>query len=103
MSQEELEEAWGRILGDFADLLREGSGGWRFLLLFSKGDLEVRAVAWGLPSYNGEEPCTECRANRSDKPFTDLSATALWRPSSGLTLAQYVGRAREPLHHCAVV
>ena len=96
-SHDDAVSMWGPILADFEKLATVGVGGYRFLLLFAKGDLEVRANSWGLPSYNGLEPCTECCANRGAVPWTDLTAQALWRPTH-LSAAAYFARARLPLH-----
>ena len=93
----DVDAIWAPILQNFS-LLREQHGGWRYILLFLKADLETRAVSWGLPSYNGHEPCTECRANRTLRPFTDLRPTAAWVPTVLADATDYYGRARSPLH-----
>ena len=47
-SEVALAELWEPILRDFEKLLTHGVSQWRFLLLFAKGDLEVRSTSWGL-------------------------------------------------------
>ena len=73
--------AWRAILADF-DQLAEGVGerlgGWRFLLLISKSDEEVRVNEYGFPSWaSRHEICSECLCNRSSMPYTDLQRDAL--------------------------
>ena len=89
---------WAPILADMQKLVTEGIGGYRFLLLFMKADLEVRSNSWGLSSYNGTHPCTECICNRADIPWTELSGEAKWRKLPPLTKTTYFARARSPLH-----
>ena len=60
--------------------------------------MECRSVSWGLANYNSAEPCSECRANRSDLAFTDLTASAPWRHTSNMSSAAYFARARAPVH-----
>ena len=69
-----------------------------FLLIAAKGDLETRANSWGLPSYNGTEPCTECKANRTTVFFTDLRPDAVWRSTVLQTSEEYIARASAPRH-----
>ena len=98
LSSEQEQSLWNPILAEFTRLAQEGVGGWRFVLLFAKGDMENRSVTWGLKSYNAAgEMCSECLANRSDRPFTDLRADAAWRLTR-LTTPQYCERSRIPLH-----
>ena len=40
----------------------------------------------------------DCLANRTDMPFTDLSASAPWRPTFHMTVAQHRARCRQPHH-----
>ena len=79
------DNAWPSLIRDLEDLargVRLGDDMWRFVLLFGKADEEVRVNTWGLPSYNApNEVCSECLANRTTRPFTDLSAAAAWRPT----------------------
>ena len=97
-TDEELESMWNPILLDFEDLAHRGVGPWRFVLLYVKSDLEVRSVVWGLPSFNSTEPCTECRADCSGRPFTDLRTNASWRDTVLDSSAAFLERARRPLH-----
>ena len=101
--------SWDLILGD---LLALGSGMvdgvevakdpdgtvWSFCLLFAKGDEEVHCNEWGLPHYNGAEVCSECLANRDDRPYTDLRPSAAWRATTPLGHEAYMARCREPRH-----
>ena len=93
---------WSPILKDFEDLAIRGVGPWKFFLLFAKSDLEVRTVSWGLPSYNGPQPCTECLADRdtsaTGNPFTDLRPGASWRRTELASTEAFLARARLPLH-----
>ena len=99
-TNEQLAALWAPLLADLRSLA-EGRdiGPWRFILLFAKADLECRSNSWGLPHYNAaREPCSECTANRSTMPFTDLRASAAWRSAPALTPAAYIARCRAPLH-----
>ena len=71
---------------------------WCFCLLLAKGDEECHCQDWGLPHYNSAEPCSECLGNRTDKPFTDLRATAAWRGTCPLPAEAYFARVRAPRH-----
>ena len=101
---EEVDALWAPILRDLDELATTGIalGGtqWRFFLLFSKGDLETRSNAWGLPHYNSAQVCSECVANRTTMPFTDLTAGAAWRREENLcsTVESFLVRCREPRH-----
>eukprot|EP00959_Pyramimonas_sp_CCMP1952_P157854 3300826-Pyramimonas_sp.AAC.1 len=76
--------AWEAILADFETLgngmvsasteLRDVHGTqWQCVLMLCKGDEEVRCVEWGFPSYSSNtEVCSECLANRTNRPYTDL-------------------------------
>ena len=47
---------------------------WRFLLLFTECD------EFEMTHYNGaDEVCSECLANRTNRPFTEMRADAAWR------------------------
>lgn len=97
---------WNALLADFEALITtadsDSRGPWRFLLLFVKGDEEVRCVEWGLQHYNAsEECCSECKADRSGRPWTDMRRGASWRGTEGFTLEQYRARIRQPLHPLA--
>ena len=54
-------------------LAARGDGIWKGLVLFGKADFEALTVGWGLSSYNsGDEICGFCKANRSNRSFTNL-------------------------------
>ena len=102
-----LRSAWARLLIDFDELaehidVRDSDGTtWHFVLLFAKADEECRANEWRLVHWNAaDEVCQECRANRTTRPYTDLGASAAWRPTAVefMTQPAYTSRAREPLH-----
>ena len=97
-TQADLEAIWHPILADVQELAVTGVGPWRCFLLFAKADLEARTVGWGLPLYNGPEPCTECRSNRTNLPYTDVRADSLWRATEISRTADWIARARIPLH-----
>ena len=94
----DLAAFWDPIMADFNELAVTGMGRWKLFILLAKGDMEQRSVGWGLPSYNSEEPCTECRANRTNLPFTDLRADSRWRTTELASTASFLNRARRPLH-----
>ena len=72
---------------------------WRVVVVFAKADEQVRCDDWGLTHYNAShEVCSECLANRTDKPWTDMRAAASWRGTEQMSAAQYQARARAPLH-----
>ena len=108
--QKPSDRAWSIILKDFDDLstglvkgapvARDEDGTvWSFVLLFAKADQECQCVEWGLPHYGGQdEVCTECLANRTNRPFTDLSAGAKWRQTEKMPVEFYLQRPRQPLH-----
>lgn len=91
------EEIYLRVFADF-DALAIACN-WRFCLLFSKADEETHANEWGMTHYNGaHEMCTECLANRSDRPYTDLTADATWQGSENMPVAVCRARVRQPAH-----
>jgi hypothetical protein len=105
---------WTTVLDDFRDLavgrtqenvlLAQDAHGrtWRFLLLFCKGDEQVRADEWGLVHYNAaNQCCPDCLANRSTHPFSDLQASADWRTTVITDLDTYMNRFRVPRHPLA--
>ena len=94
--QVKLANLWGAILGDFQRLLTNAVGGFFFVLVHAKGDLEVRSNVWGLPHYNGVEICSECAADRLAMPYTDLSVGAAWRRGLVGSAAAFRARARVP-------
>ena len=94
-----LRELWSPIVQQFNQLAAEPIHGYRFFLLFCKGDLQVRCDTWGFPSYNSaDQVCSGCSANRTSRPWTDLRAGAAWRPTTcGVTSAEasnYFARSR---------
>eukprot|EP00969_Alexandrium_andersonii_P201922 8922233-Alexandrium_andersonii.AAC.1 len=105
-----LDKAWPMILKDFDDLstgfvngspiARDADGTvWRFVLLFAKADQDCQCVEWGLPHYGAkDEVCTECLANRTNRPFTDLSSGAKWRDTECMPVEFYKQRPKQPLH-----
>jgi len=102
--------AWTHILGDLEKLaskaqpvIQDPDGTvWTFVVLFMKSDEEVRCNETGMPSYSSAtEVCSECMSNRTTRPFTDMSATALWRPTEQMPFATYRERLAEPLHPLA--
>jgi hypothetical protein len=97
-TEAELANMWNPIFADFDRLLTIGIGGFCFLPVYAKGDLECRANSWGLAHYNSEEVCTECRANRAAASFTDLGSEAAWRRTLVGSAADFRARARTPLH-----
>ena len=101
---------WGHLLDD---LLALGSGVvngraiardpdgtvWRVALLFVKCDEDVRANDFGLAHFAARhEVCPECLANRTTRPFTDMSAGASWRAGEDMDFTVYKARARDPHH-----
>ena len=94
----QLESVWAPLLHGLETLATQGVGGYRFFVLFGKGDMEVRSNTWGLPHYNGIEVCSECRCNRSSHPYTDLRGGAAWRPTLVVTTEAFRSRLRLPLH-----
>jgi len=72
---------------------------WTFIAMFAKGDEECHANSWGMPHWQGAgEPCSECRANRGARPWTDLNRRAAWRDHVIQDKAAYVARIRVPAH-----
>ena len=96
---------WMAMLEDFETLMTldpDARGPWRFLLLFSKADEEVRCVEWGAKSYNAaDECCSECLADRERRPWSDMRRSSRWRGTTNFSLPQYVARFRQPLHPLA--
>lgn len=93
------------MLADF-EALASGSFGlrdtqgidWRPLLLFGLADEECRCNDWGLPHWTSAENCTECKANRSDLPYTDLQEGAGWRGTVIMRCTTFLARVRVPAH-----
>ena len=72
---------------------------WRFVCLFAKADEQVRCDEWKLIHYNGAPfCCSECFANRSTIPWTDMRRGARWRQSESMDAEIYKGRCHAPLH-----
>ena len=91
---------WDAILSDLRLAADQGVGGWHFCLLFAKADEEQRSIKWGIPSYNDPmDVCSECLSNRSNRPFSDLSRTARWRPSEDMPVDCYIARIRDNPRH----
>ena len=93
---------WAALMADFEGLMQNDQasrGPWRFLLLFALADEEVRCVEWGLTSWGAaNECCSECRADRQKRPWTDMRRGSSWRGTESFTLEAYRGRFRRPLH-----
>ena len=71
----------------------------KIVLLFAKGDEQVRADEWFLHHYNAaDECCPDCHANRSTVPFTDCRSVAAWRQAAPMSMDQYRDRMKRPLH-----
>ena len=72
---------------------------WRGALVFVKCDEDVRANDFGLTHFSGRnEVCPDCLANRTTRPFTDMTVDAAWRRGEGMSFDVYKARAREPHH-----
>ena len=92
-------EVYRLMLEDFDKLSCDMEANFQFCLLFAKADEQCHCDEWGMTSYNAaDETCTECLANRSSRPFTDLSAGAAWRPTERMPTQHYCARVRTPLH-----
>jgi hypothetical protein len=93
----------GLVSGSPVAPVKEADGvNWKFLLLFAKGGEEVRCNEWGLMHYSGAtEICSECLANRTNRPWTDMRRGASWRGTEDMSLVQYRERMRKPLHPLA--
>ena len=85
-------KAWEAMLADFEHLANgsidvidaEGTS-WDFVLVFSNADAECRCNDWGLTHYSAaDEVCPECLAILSNRPYTDLSRNATWRPTADM-------------------
>ena len=104
------ESWWGHLLADFLamgsgvvngrEVARDADGTlWRVALLFVKCDEDVRANDFGLTHFSGaNEVCPDCLANRTSRPFTDLSANAAWRAGEAMDFIVFRARVREPNH-----
>jgi len=102
---------WPPIIADFDAMASGYVGGrciagegrkvWKLILIITKTDEQERCDGFGLPHYNGPEPCAECLANRDDMPYTDLQPGAAWRPTTNMALTKYMSRIRVPKHPLA--
>ena len=95
---------WRALLSDLEALAVGGVGeeGWRFLVLFAKADEQVRCDEWGLTHYNAaDEVCSECRANRTSRPWTDMRRASLWRGTENMDATTYRNRIPAPPHPLA--
>ena len=87
------------LLGGEAIVPAEGGRCFKLVLLFCKGDEQVRSDEWGLAHHNAAgECCPDCKANRTNLPFTDLQPSAGWRATQAMSSAEFVGRMRAPHH-----
>ena len=105
--------AWQLVLSDFDALAsgvvsgrtvaQDGRIRFKFVLMVAKADEETRSNTFGLASYSANEPCSECLANRTNRPFTNLSDGAEWRPTEDMTVAMYKVRVigSPPVHPLA--
>ena len=60
------------------------------------------AMIGGLSHFAAkDETCSECLANRTTRPYTDLQRDAKWRPTQDMPLVTYKARIRIPLHPLA--
>ena len=90
---------FGRVAGEPVAKADADGNLWCFYVLFGKADLDCEANSWGCPHYNSHEMCSLCLANDSNRPFTDFSAGAAWRPSAAAMLNfAFMCRFRLPLH-----
>ena len=95
---------WDALLADFEKLatkgFTDGSGErWKGILLFAKADEQQRCDDWGLPDFRSDEPCADCRCNRSTMPYTDLRPEADWRPTEIVDVRTFVSRFRKTRVH----
>ena len=58
-----------------------GDLGFNGVLMQARGDWAWFRELFGFPSWSSNRICWRCRADRSVRPFTDFSSTALWRSS----------------------
>jgi len=92
-------QVWREVLKDLDEAATRGVDGWFLVLLFGKADEEQRSQKWRVPHYNDvAEICSECLCNRSNRPFTDLSRTARWRPTEKIPKELYFARIKSPRH-----
>ena len=92
-------KVWQTILDDFDMLARDGFLGsfsqrWHAIYLCGRVDEEVRSNDYGAASSSTKNPCSECNCDRSGVPFTDLRASARWRPTEIRSLPEYKAKMR---------
>ena len=69
------------------------------MCLFSKADEDNRCNVWGLPYWGArDEVCNDCRANRTDLPWSDLRRYAGWRATEAMLLETFFLRPMIPHH-----
>ena len=100
--------AWARVLQDFealatgvvggATVAQQGRRSFKFTVLIFKSDEEVHANELGMPHFGADDMCSDCLANRSTRPFTDLREAAAWRPTERMTYEGWLARMRLPNH-----
>ena len=90
--------ATGVVNGEVVATNSDGTP-WRFALLFVKSDEDVRSNEFKLAHFSGAiEVCSECLANREERPWTDSSRDSAWRPTERMPLETYRARIAEPHH-----
>ena len=57
------------------------AGGYYATLWGVRGDLEFMYKHFNFPWFNSANPCGICKANTSDRPWTDIRSTAAWKAS----------------------
>ena len=68
------------------------------LSYFGQADGE-QMVAWGMQNFSDAHAmCGYCLASRSDKPYTDLRATAAWQVTEIGSTMPLLARLRQPHH-----
>ena len=78
-------------------IMKLGEENWNGLMLFGKADSEHQVLSWGAPSYNSNNICRKCPANRSDYPYTDGSKNSRWRRKI-FSLVEQLARMSQPPH-----
>ena len=105
-NSESLAKFWAEIIADFdelasSDKLIANDEAWRVILVFGKGDMEMRVQTWGLPGWGHKiDVCPNCMANRETRPYTDNRPSAAWRPTSlsSMPSSFFMDRLAEPRH-----
>ena len=83
-------------------LAQDGRKVWKFTLLLVKSDEDVRSNEFGMVHFIAAECCSDCLANASTRPYTDLRKEAMWRPTEEFEFEAWKLRFRQP-HHPLVV